>query len=173
MILLISKKSVIKIILLSIFTSLLIICNPVHTDIGYDGYLEFIEMDKKYSWMYFECFTIIYTQSRHNKIDYKIICAIIDAESGGYPKAISKAGAKGLMQIMPFWCRDDLSDPRINIIIGTKIFADYYRLAKGNLVYALRNYERGPRGKGFNLLYTYKILNSIYGSQKKKRLKEN
>jgi soluble lytic murein transglycosylase-like protein len=61
------------------------------------------------------------------------IRAVIDAESGGDPQAVSHRGAMGLMQLMPgTWAslseRLDLGadpfDPRANILAGTAYLAD-------------------------------------------------
>jgi soluble lytic murein transglycosylase-like protein len=61
------------------------------------------------------------------------IRAVIDAESGGDPRAVSSRGAMGLMQLMPgTWAslseRLDLGadpfDPRANILAGTAYLAD-------------------------------------------------
>jgi soluble lytic murein transglycosylase-like protein len=71
-------------------------------------------------------FTTKYATSNVSK---KLIESIIYHESTGNPKAISSAGACGLMQIMPQGgsCTNDprgnLFDPETNIKIGTQLFA--------------------------------------------------
>lgn len=69
-------------------------------------------------------------------IDPNLIAIIITLESGGYPKAKSEAGAKGLMQVTPPTAKDiaakflkeprtryNLYDPRTNIEFGTAYLA--------------------------------------------------
>jgi soluble lytic murein transglycosylase-like protein len=69
-------------------------------------------------------------------IDPNLIAIIMTIESGGYAKATSEAGAKGLMQIMPPTAGDiasrylkeprttyDLQDPRTGIEFGTAYLA--------------------------------------------------
>ncbi len=55
---------------------------------------------------------IIHSTSRRHAIDPKLVKAIIKVESDFDPKALSRAGAQGLMQLMPETSRDlDVSDP--------------------------------------------------------------
>jgi soluble lytic murein transglycosylase len=89
-------------------------------------------------------------------VDPGLVRAVIECESGGRVGAVSRAGALGLMQIMPSTAsmiaaeldlpapsRGDLFDPEINIRFGT------YYLAKmsnrfENLHLALAAYNAGP-----------------------------
>jgi len=66
-----------------------------------------------------------------------VIAAIMSGESGGNASARSGAGATGLMQIMPqyhAWRASkyggDLSDPRVNIMVGAEILKENYTRAK-------------------------------------------
>jgi soluble lytic murein transglycosylase-like protein len=56
------------------------------------------------------------------EVDPALIKAIIMAESGYNPKAVSKRGAKGLMQLMPITAKslgvEDVFDPEHNISAG-------------------------------------------------------
>ncbi|QDH33887.1 lytic transglycosylase domain-containing protein [Porphyrobacter sp. YT40] len=63
------------------------------------------------------------------------ICAVIRAESAGRVRAVSRAGAMGLMQLMPStWAQqraryrlgDDPFDPRDNILAGTSYLREMY-----------------------------------------------
>jgi soluble lytic murein transglycosylase-like protein len=62
------------------------------------------------------------------KVDCTLIKATILAESRGKPNVRSGSGAVGLMQLMPLTARamgyaSNLSDPRVNIMAGTKYMA--------------------------------------------------
>ena len=89
-------------------------------------------------------------------IDPKIIAAIIVVESSAKPKAVSKGGDYGLMQIRwnvhkkDIQCRfpsikaaEDLLDPSVNVQIGTEIFARYSQ--RNTLRGALLRYSGGNK----------------------------
>lgn len=80
-------------------------------------------------------------------VDPRLLKAIMTQESGGNPNAISSAGAKGLMQIMPSNFRStgvtDWTDPRQNIMAGAKIMAENLKSSGGNIPLALRYYNGG------------------------------
>jgi soluble lytic murein transglycosylase-like protein len=77
----------------------------------------------------------------------ELVLAVIDVESNFDKYAISVAGARGLMQIMPFWL-DEIGRPEDNLIhIGTNlrfgctILKYYLDLEKGDLKRALGRYN--------------------------------
>ncbi len=95
-------------------------------------------------------------------IDPALIAAIISQESGFNPNAVSPAGARGLMQIMPATWRllcphsactgghqppacgpDCIFDPKANIQAGTRYFAGILRQFDGNVVLAFAAYNAG------------------------------
>lgn len=94
--------------------------------------------------------------ARQNNISPATIFAIIRKESIFQPQIKSKAGAIGLMQIMPATARDvanksgiaysgthQLIDPEVNLQLGSRYLAD--RLAEfGHLAYAAAAYNAGP-----------------------------
>lgn len=94
--------------------------------------------------------------SRKYHIDPAIIAAIIEQESGGNPEAGSRAGAQGLMQLMPATARGlgvNPWDPLQNIEGGTRYFLYQYKRF-GNLEQALAAYNAGP-GNVINGNYLY------------------
>jgi soluble lytic murein transglycosylase-like protein len=76
-----------------------------------------------------------------------IVMAVIQVESGFDTRAISSAGAQGLMQVMPFWKEvigrsdDNLLDPGLNLRYGCTILAYYLNLENGDLTRALARYN--------------------------------
>jgi soluble lytic murein transglycosylase-like protein len=79
-----------------------------------------------------------------------LIKAVIQQESGFNPKAISRAGAIGLMQVMPYTAprvgltEADLWDPAKNILAGTRLLAVLLRCYRGELVSVLVAYNARP-----------------------------
>ncbi len=66
--------------------------------------------------------------AKQNRIDPGLIAAVIRAESNGYPRAVSRKGARGLMQLMPATARrlgvKSAFDPRENIRAGAAYLAE-------------------------------------------------
>ncbi len=77
----------------------------------------------------------------------ELIIALIDIESRFDHYAISRSGAQGLMQIMPFWLKeighpeDNLMDIDTNLRMGCTILKYYIDMEKGNLRRALARYN--------------------------------
>lgn len=97
---------------------------------------------------------LITRYAEHNSLPVDFVCDVIRAESGGDPRAVSRVGARGLMQIMAGAEADvlgatggekgDLFDPEYNIAIGTaylRMLADRFD-ADAYLVLAA--YNMGP-----------------------------
>ena len=87
-------------------------------------------------------------------LDPALVLSVIEVESNFNPYAISKAGARGLMQIMPFWLKvlgkdkqgESLFDMRTNLRYGCTILKHYLDKEKGDITRALARYN-GSRGK--------------------------
>jgi soluble lytic murein transglycosylase-like protein len=92
---------------------------------------------------------IIANAARQHGVSFSLLKAIIKAESDFDPRAISKKGAKGLMQIMPENFKllgiNDPFDPRQNINAGARYFKQMYDRFKGKLALSLAAYNAGPK----------------------------
>ena len=91
---------------------------------------------------------IINDASYEYKVDANLIRAIIQIESSGNPKAVSSAGAQGLMQIMPGTFKSlnpegDPFDPYDNINAGTKYIKQLLDNNDGDVKKALASYNAG------------------------------
>ncbi len=82
-------------------------------------------------------------------VDFPLIKAVIRAESAFDPKAVSKKGALGLMQIMPGNLKAfrvyDPFDPWQNIMGGARYLKSLIRRFDGQVPLALAAYNAGPR----------------------------
>jgi len=90
----------------------------------------------------------------------ELVLAVIEVESRFDRFAISKAGALGLMQVMPFWLKeigrpdDNLFDIHTNLRMGCTILRYYMDKENDDLTAALARYNGS--------LYSYKYTNLIF-----------
>ncbi len=96
--------------------------------------------------------TVHYEATRAG-LDPQMVLALIQVESGFRKYAISTAGARGYMQVMPFWLEvigdgadHNLFDLRTNLRYGCVILRHYLDIENGNLFRALGRYN-GSLGK--------------------------
>jgi len=92
---------------------------------------------------------IVLKAANRYKVDPAMVMAIIMAESSYNPKAISKKGAKGLMQLMPTTARSlgvkDIFNPEHNINAGVRYFKKLLNQFDGDVELALAAYNAGSR----------------------------
>ncbi len=109
--------------------------------------------------------TFIIQTASHHQIDPALIKAIIMAESGYNTKAVSKKGAKGLMQLMPGTAQslgvEDIFNPHQNITGGVQYFKQMVNRFNGDVKLALAAYNAGSRNvRNYNGVPPFKATHS-------------
>ena len=95
--------------------------------------------------------TVQYEATRA-RLDPQLVLGVIEVESGFRKYAVSRAGARGYMQVMPFWVKligqpsHNLFHLRTNLAYGCAILRHYLDLEKGDYFRALGRYN-GSLGK--------------------------
>ncbi len=94
--------------------------------------------------------------SKKSGLDVNLLRSVIRQESSFSPLAVSSAGAKGLMQLMPATAEDMLGDlglkkknlnvldPDLNVQLGSKYLGKVMKRFEGNVSLALAAYNVGP-----------------------------
>lgn len=107
----------------------------------------------------------VWYEAKRAGLEVSLVLGLIQVESGFRKFAVSVAGARGFMQIMPFWMRvigdgdaGKLFHMQTNVRFGCVILRHYLEREKGDLFMALGRYN-GSRGKD-------KYPNLVLGAQK-------
>ncbi|MDP6617019.1 MAG: transglycosylase SLT domain-containing protein [Gammaproteobacteria bacterium] len=105
----------------------------------------------------------VHQEAQRADLPPELVLAVIDIESAFDRFAISVAGARGLMQVMPFWL-DELNQPEANLFdiqtnlrMGCTILRYYLDMEKGELSPALARYN-GSIGKSW---YSQRVLGRL------------
>jgi soluble lytic murein transglycosylase-like protein len=89
----------------------------------------------------------VHYEAKRAGLDPQLVLGLIQVESAFRKYAISSAGARGLMQVMPFWVKAIGSDDnnlfhlRTNLRFGCVILRHYLDIEKGDLYRALGRYN--------------------------------
>jgi soluble lytic murein transglycosylase-like protein len=99
-----------------------------------------------------ELLGLVHYEAMRAGLEPRLVLAIVDVESAFRKYAVSAAGARGYMQVMPFWVKEigaagqNLFHPRTNLRYGCVILRHYLEIEGGNLYNALARYN-GSLGK--------------------------
>ena len=102
----------------------------------------------------------IHFEATRAELQPELVLALIEIESHFDTYAISKSGAQGMMQVMPFWLDeigrpdDNLIDMKTNLRMGCTILKYYMDMEKDNLHRALARYNGSLGSK----VYSNKVL---------------
>jgi soluble lytic murein transglycosylase-like protein len=95
----------------------------------------------------------LWYESRRAGLEPTLVLGLVEVESGFRKYAISSAGARGYMQVMPFWARligdgdaSRLFHMQTNLRFGCVILRHYLDREQGDLFMALGRYN-GSRGQ--------------------------
>ncbi len=95
---------------------------------------------------------LVHRHASAAQLSPQLVLSVIEVESRFDHYAVSRAGAQGLMQVMPFWKKelgridDNLADIETNLRYGCAILSHYLKKEQGDLVKALARYN-GSRGE--------------------------
>jgi soluble lytic murein transglycosylase-like protein len=104
----------------------------------------------------------IHREAKRAQLKPDLVLALIQVESKFDRYAVSRAGAQGLMQVMPFWkneighAEDNLTDTATNLRYGCQILKYYMQKESGSWMNALARYN-GSYGK---LWYPTRVMDA-------------
>ena len=107
----------------------------------------------------------VWYESKRKGLDPSLVLALIQVESGFRKYAVSRVGARGYMQVMPFWARligngdvSRLFHMQTNLRFGCVILRHYLDTERGDQFLALGRYN-GSRGQA-------KYPNMVFGARR-------
>jgi soluble lytic murein transglycosylase-like protein len=106
---------------------------------------------------------LVHSEARRANVPPELVLAVIEIESRFDRFAISRAGALGYMQVMPFWLKeldrpyDNLFKATTNLRMGCTILKYYLDREQGDLVKGLARYN-GSTGRA---KYSHQVLNAL------------
>jgi len=111
-----------------------------------------------------EILQYVHQEAQRVNLEPELVLAVIDIESAFDRFAVSSAGARGLMQVMPFWL-DELEEPpgtnlfdiNTNLRMGCTILRYYLDMEDDDLTRALARYN-GSTGKTW---YSERVLGRL------------
>lgn len=101
----------------------------------------------------------VHRHASRSQLPAELVLAVIEVESHFDRYAISRSGAQGLMQVMPFWkdeigrAGDNLTDITTNLSYGCRILQFYLQKENGRLAPALARYN----GSAGSSVYSDKV----------------
>jgi len=104
----------------------------------------------------------VHREARKAQLKPDLVLALIEVESNFDSYAVSRVGAQGLMQVMPFWKNeigrddDNLTHIDTNLSYGCRILQFYLKKENGNWMNALARYN-GSYGKFW---YPERVMNA-------------
>lgn len=88
------------------------------------------------------------TAGHEHNLDVDLLASVVKAESGGNTRAVSRTGARGLMQLMPGTASqlgvDDTFEPHQNVRGGSEYLDALLTRYRDNMALALAAYNAGP-----------------------------
>lgn len=113
-----------------------------------------------------ELLVTVHYEAKRAGLDPQLVLGLIQVESAFRKYAVSSAGARGYMQVMPFWIKligtpdQNLFNLRTNLRYGCTILRHYLDIEKGNLFRALGRYN-GSLGRAE---YPNMVLRAWHGN---------
>jgi len=106
----------------------------------------------------FEFLKTVHHEALRARLDPQLVLGLIEVESGFRKYAVSSAGARGYMQVMPFWVREigepnhNLFSLRTNLRYGCLILRHYLDIENGDYFRALGRYNGSLGRTGYPTL---------------------
>ena len=104
----------------------------------------------------------VHREAIRARLEPELVLAVIQIESAFDPYAVSRVGAQGMMQVMPFWKNeigrpdDNLINLETNLRYGCTILRHYLDREKGNIAPALARYN----GSYGSFKYSKKVMDA-------------